>query len=121
MWAAAITSVVGAAYTSVSFIRSFHPMIDKYHNWVIIGFIVISTMTFAFVGRPVNILVIVGSLNALILPLALGTLLVAAYKKKIVNDYKHPLWLTIPGWIVVMIMGYLGVMTMIEKLPLLFK
>ena len=40
MWAAAITSVVGAAYTSVSFIRSFHPMIEKYHNWVIILFII---------------------------------------------------------------------------------
>ncbi|MBO1912154.1 divalent metal cation transporter, partial [Microvirga sp. 3-52] len=29
MWAAAITSVVGAAYTSVSFIRSFSPVIEK--------------------------------------------------------------------------------------------
>ena len=40
MWAAAITSVVGAAYTSVSFIRSFSPVIEKYHNWIIILFIV---------------------------------------------------------------------------------
>ena len=121
MWAAAITSVVGAAYTSVSFIRSFHPNIEKYHNWIIIAFIVVSTATFAFVGKPVNILILVGALNALILPIALGTLLIAAYKKNIVGTYKHPLWLTIPGVFVVVTMGILGVKTLLEQLPLLFK
>lgn len=121
MWAAAITSVVGAAYTSVSFIRSFHPLIEKYHNWIIILFILLSTITFALVGRPVNILLLVGALNALILPLALGTMLVAAHKKNIVGDYKHPLWLTITGGLVVVIMGVLGIMTLIEQIPLLFK
>ncbi len=121
MWAAAITSVVGAAYTSVSFIRSFHPLIEKYHNWVIILFILISTITFTLIGRPVNVLLLVGALNALILPLALGTLLIAAYKKDIVGSYKHPLWLTIGGGFVVIIMGVLGIMTLIEQIPLLFK
>ncbi|KAB2336687.1 divalent metal cation transporter [Cytobacillus depressus] len=121
MWAAAITSVVGAAYTSVSFIRSFHPAIEKHKNWIIIGFIVVSTVTFALVGRPVTILLLVGALNALILPLALGTLLVAVYKKNIVGEYKHPLWLTITGGIVVVIMGYLSIQTLIEQLPQLFK
>ncbi|MGC8230594.1 NRAMP family divalent metal transporter [Pseudobacillus badius] len=121
MWAAAVTSVVGAAYTSVSFIRSFSPALEKYHNWVIILFILVSTATFALVGRPVKVLLLVGALNALILPLSLGTLLIAAYKKNIVGDYKHPLWLTITGAFVVMIMGCLGIMTLFEQLPLLFK
>lgn len=121
MWAAAITSVVGAAYTSVSFIRSFSPVIEKYHNWVIILFIIVSTVTFAFVGQPVTILLLVGALNALILPIALGTMLVAAYKKEIVGKYKQPLWLTIAGGFVVVIMGYLGIMTLIEQIPLLFN
>jgi len=121
MWAAAITSVVGAAYTSVSFIRSFHPSIEKYHNWIIIAFIIVSTATFVFVGRPVNILIFVGALNALILPLALGTLLVAAHKKSVVGSYKHPIWLTVTGAIVVVIMGYLSILTLIEELPRLFS
>src|SRR5690625_4431951 len=121
MWAAAITSVVGAAYTSVSFIRSFSPVIEKYHNWITILFIVVSTTTFAFVGQPVNVLLLVGALNALILPLALGTLLIAAYKKDIVGNYKHPLWLTITGGLVVVLMGCLGIMTLIEQIPLLFE
>jgi Mn2+/Fe2+ NRAMP family transporter len=121
MWAAAITSLVGAAYTSVSFIRSFSPVIEKYHNWIIILFILVSTLTFAFIGRPVNVLLIVGALNALILPIALGTLLIAANRKDIMGNYKHPLWLTITGALVVCIMSYLGVVTLIEQLPLLFK
>ncbi len=121
MWAAAITSVVGAAYTSVSFIRSFHPNIEKYHNWVIIAFIVMSTTTFALVGKPVNVLILVGALNALILPLALGIILVAAHKKEIVGTYKHPRWLTVTGAIVVVLMGYLSIITLIEQIPKIFS
>src|SRR5215204_4768890 len=34
MWSAAITSVVGCAYTSVSFLRSLHPFIEKYQRHV---------------------------------------------------------------------------------------
>lgn len=121
MWAAAITSVVGAAYTSVSFIRSFHPSIEKYHNWVIIAFIVISTTTFALVGKPVNVLILVGALNALVLPLSLGIILAAAHKKEIVGTYKHPRWLTITGAIVVVLMGYLSIKTLIEEIPKIFS
>lgn len=115
MWAAAITSIVGAAYTSVSFIRSFHPLIEKYHNWVIILFIVISSSTFVFIGEPVSVLILAGALNALILPIALGTILIAAYKKDIVGDYKQPLWLTIGGVIVTIGMGYLAIITVIDQ------
>lgn len=121
MWAAAITSVVGAAYTSVSFIRSFHPSIEKYHNWVIIAFIVISTTTFTLVGKPVNVLILVGALNAMILPLALGIILIAAHKKEIVGTYKHPRWLTVTGAIVDVLMGYLSIYTLIEEIPKIFS
>lgn len=121
MWAAAITSVVGAAYTSVSFIRTFHPIIDKYHNRVIIIFILISTGTFAIVGQPVNVLILAGALNALILPLALGTILIAAYKKDVVGKYKQPLWLTISGAFVVVGMGYLAIITLLDQIPKLFS
>lgn len=121
MWAAAITSVVGAAYTSVSFIRTFSPSLDKHYRAIIIGFIIVSTAVFMFIGRPVKILVLVGALNGLILPITLGTLLVAAYKKNIVGDYKHPLWMTIFGAFVVVIMLYMGGYTLINDLPKAFK
>ena len=117
IWAAAITSVVGCAYTSVSFIRTFHSSLEKHHKWIIIGFIVVSTLVFLIVGRPVKILVLVGALNGLILPITLGVMLVAAYKKKIVGDYKHPVWMTVFGGIVVVSMAIMGVYTLVNELP----
>ncbi len=120
MWAAAITSVVGAAYTSVSFIRTFSEKINKKANWIIIGFIAVSTICFLLIGQPVKVLLVVGAINGLILPIALGTLLIAAYKKNIVGDYKHPLWLTISGVFVVVIMALMGVYTLMKQLPALF-
>ncbi|MFJ8265159.1 NRAMP family divalent metal transporter [Peribacillus asahii] len=121
MWAAAITSVVGAAYTSVSFVRTFSEKINQKANWIIIGFIVVSTLCFILIGKPVKVLILVGALNGLILPIALGTLLIAAYKKSIVGDYKHPLWLTISGVLVVIVMALMGGYTIVTQLPLLFK
>ncbi|EWG10194.1 NRAMP family divalent metal transporter [Cytobacillus firmus] len=121
MWAAAITSVVGAAYTSVSFIRTLSPAVEKHHKWVIVGFIAVSTFVFVLIGKPVKILVLVGSLNGLILPVALGVMLIAAYKTKIVGDYKHPLWMTIFGVIIVIAMSYMGVYSLINGIPELFK
>ncbi|QTC41090.1 divalent metal cation transporter [Bacillus sp. V3] len=120
MWSAAVTSVVGAAYTSVSFIRTFSPLLEKYHKWLIIGFIVISTLVFVSIGKPVAVMILVGALNGLILPIALGVMLLAAHKKKIVGDYKHPVWLTVFGLIIVVAMSYMGVYTMINELPKLF-
>lgn len=121
MWAAAVTSVVGAAYTSVSFIRTFHPLLEKHHQKIIVAFIAISTIVFVFVGRPVSILVLVGSVNGLILPIALGVMLIAAYKTKIVGDYKHPLWLTIFGVLIVIAMSIMGGYTLMNGIPQLFK
>ncbi|KIO55151.1 hypothetical protein B4064_3857 [Caldibacillus thermoamylovorans] len=121
MWAAAVTSVVGAAYTSVSFIRTFNPFIDKNYQWFIVGFIVISTIVFVSIGQPAKILVLVGSLNGLILPIALGVMLIAAYRKKIVGDYKHPLWMTIFGIIIVITMAAMGIYSLLNGIPQLFK
>ncbi|MEC0600381.1 divalent metal cation transporter [Bacillus spizizenii] len=121
MWSAAITSVIGAAYTSVSFFKTFSPKIERNSRGIIIGFIVISTLAFVTIGQPAKILVLVGSLNGLILPIALGTLLIAAYKKKIIGDYKHPLWLTVSGALVVIVMAIMGVYTLFTQLPQLWS
>jgi Mn2+/Fe2+ NRAMP family transporter len=120
MVSAAITSVIGSAYTSVSFIKSFHSSIERNENWFIIGFIAISTAIFVTIGRPVQLLILAGALNGLILPITLGTILFAAYKKKIIGNYKHPLWLTIFGVLVVLIMAWMGGYTLIKQLPALF-
>ena len=114
IWAASITSVIGAAYTSVSSITGFSPAIERHRNWWVIGFIAVSTAVLATVGRPAQILVLVGTLNGLILPISLGLILLAAYKTNIVGDYKHPLWMTAAGLIVVVLMAVLSGITLVK-------
>lgn len=115
MWCAAITSVIGAAYTSVSFLKTFHKKIEDRNQTVIIGFIVFSTLVFLSVGRPVSVLVWAGTINGFILPVGLALILLASRKKSIVGDYSHPLWLQITGWMVVLIMLYFTLQTLIER------
>lgn len=114
MWSAAITSVVGAAYTSVSFLKTFHPFIATYEKWFITFFIVFSTVIFIAVGNPVHLLIMAGAFNGLILPLALAVMLIAATRKRLVHGYKHPVWMQVAGWLVVLIMGWLSIVTLKE-------
>ncbi|MBC8014256.1 MAG: divalent metal cation transporter [Sporomusaceae bacterium] len=120
LWSAAITSVVGAAYTSVSFLRSMSKTVDKYNTYVIMAFILVSTLVFVIVGRPVAILVLVGSLNGLILPITLGVMLLAARNKTIVGEYKHPTWLLIFGILAAVVSAYAGV-TSLQGIAALWK
>jgi hypothetical protein len=110
---AAITSIVGAAYTSVSFLKTFNKNIEKHEKWVIIGFIVVSTIIMAIAGNPATLLILAGSLNGLILPVTLGICLVASQNKSIMGEnYRHPKVLLILGIIVVLITAYLGVVSL---------
>ena len=118
--AAAITSIVGCAYTSVSFLKTFHPAIEKNEKWFIVGFIALCTVVMAFIGQPAALLVLAGALNGLILPITLGVCLIASQKKTIMGtDYRHPLWLLILGIVVVIAAAYLGI-TSLSSLGQLF-
>ena len=107
---AAITSIIGAAYTSVSFLKTFSSKIAEKENLWTIAFIVISTLVMAFLGKPATLLVLAGALNGLILPVTLGVCLVASQNKKIVGEnYKHPKLLLILGIVVVVLAAYVGI------------
>ena len=107
---AAITSIIGAAYTSVSFLKTFSSKIAEKENLWTIAFIVISTLVMAFLGKPATLLVLAGALNGLILPVTLGVCLVASQNKKIVGEnYKHPKLLLILGLVVVVLAAYVGI------------
>lgn len=116
MWAAAITSVIGAAFTSVSFFKTFHSSFEANTNRIVIAFIVVSTLIFLFIGRPVQVLVWAGTINGLILPIGLSVILLASRKRSVVGDYTHPVWLQIAGWMVVAVMAYFSVRTLIESI-----
>ena len=116
MWAAAVTSVVGASYTSVSFLRSVSTTVARRERAAIVGLIVASTLLFLLVGRPVKTLVVVGTINGFILPLALGALLLAARRRDVLGSYRHPAWLIVFGWLVTLVMAAMSVYVAVTEL-----
>ncbi len=111
IWCAAITSVVGASYTSVSFWKTLNPVIAKNEKIVISLFIILSTLIFVDIGNPVKLLILAGAINGIILPVALAVILIAATKTSIMNQYKHPVWMRAVGWAVVATMTWMSVVT----------
>jgi Mn2+/Fe2+ NRAMP family transporter len=83
-WAAAITSVIGAAYTSVSFLPVFkQDMSERARNIATIIFIAVSLVCYLLITTPpAAMLVFVGGLNGLILPIGLSIFLFAAWKRE---------------------------------------
>lgn len=120
LWSAAITSVVGSAFTSISFLKTLHPLFDKNVRATTILFIIISTVVFVWIGKPVAILIIVGALNGFILPFSLGLMLWIMMKKKVLH-YQHPQWLLWNGWIVVAVMLWMSIMSFRQEFPKLFQ
>ena len=105
MWAAAITSVVGCTYTSITFLTSSFQQWKGAAKWLLPAFIAISVFVFCFFGKPVRTLIVAGALNGLILPVALAAMLLAARRPEITAGYRLPTLWQVAGWIVVVIMG----------------
>ncbi len=110
LWCAAITSVIGASFTSVSFWKTFHPGLEKNQRVLISIFIVVSMLVFVLLKQPPTvILVMAGILNGVILPVALAIMLIAVTRKRLFPSYRHPLWMHIAGWIVVALMTWMSI------------
>lgn len=116
MWAAAITSVIGAAFTSVSFLKTKGGIKDEWERPIIVAFILASLFAFAIFGRPVSVLVWAGTINGFILPVGLGLILIALQRKGVSSVYENPKWLTVSGWLVVVTMFVFSVLTLRDEL-----
>lgn len=110
--ASSLGTIVGAAYTSISFLKTLFPIVFQHEKGFIIGFILLSTFVMASIGKPVSLFLLAGALNGLILPITLGITLLASRKKEIVGDYRHSVILTIFGIAIVVIMGYEGIISL---------
>jgi Mn2+/Fe2+ NRAMP family transporter len=111
LWAAALTSVIGASYTSVSFVASLRPGFESRRPALVIGFIVLSTLVFLLAGAaPVPLLIFAGAFNGLILPLGVGVMLwVALRRPDLLQGVRHPRWLAaigVAGWLVTIYLGW---------------
>jgi Mn2+/Fe2+ NRAMP family transporter len=111
LWAAAITSVVGCTYTSMSFLRGLWPPLDRHLRAALVVFVTAALVFYLLLGRPVRLLIAAGALNALILPVTLGVVLLASRRRDLMGDYRHPVWLSGAGalaWLVSVAAGALS-------------
>ncbi len=111
MWSAAITSVIGASYTSTSFLKVIGSWVTRWERWVVCGFIIVSTVILLVAQTtPVKLLIFAGAFNGLILPFGLGIVLwIAARRHDLMDGYRYPSWLLSIGvlaWVLTIYLGY---------------
>ncbi len=113
LFSAGLTSIVGAAFTSVSTLKTIHPFFAENAKWFICAFIAVSTSIMVIMGGAVKMLIFAGALNGLILPLTLICILLACRNKKIVGEnYRHPTLLILGAIVVILLAGYLGIVSL---------
>jgi Mn2+/Fe2+ NRAMP family transporter len=111
LWAAAITSVIGASYTTVSFITSRTRTSERLRTALVVGFIAVTTIIYLSVGTaPTTLLVFAGAFNGLLLPVGIGVLLWVAWRRTdLLNGYRYPAWLLGVGGAAWLLTIYLAV------------
>ena len=111
LWAASITSVIGASYTSVSFLSGLLKGSSRQRNLTVVAFIASCTVAFLILGKaPVTLLVLAGALNGLILPVGLAVILWVAARRwsDLLDGYRYPKGLLVIGVLVWLLTVYLG-------------
>ncbi|MER5173637.1 MULTISPECIES: NRAMP family divalent metal transporter [Thioclava] len=111
LWGAAITSVIGAAYTSVSFLTVFLPRLSERGRAVAtVVFIALSLATYIGLGTaPAALLVFAGGFNGLILPVGFSVFMYVGWARPdLLGGYRSPRWLLVSGTLVCVLTWYMG-------------
>ncbi|PHM37105.1 membrane protein [Xenorhabdus mauleonii] len=114
VWAAAISSIIGAAYTSISFVSVFRKhLTERRRNIATLSFIAISLIVYLLMGTPpAALLVFAGGFNGLILPLGLTIFVYVGWKRAdLMEGYVYPRWLLWSGAITCVLTWYMGAMS----------
>lgn len=109
LWGASITSVIGAAFTSVSFL-THQETTERRRNIYTVVFIVVSAIVFISLGKaPATLLIVAGAVNGLILPIGFAIILWVAWRRRdLLQGYVYPKWLLGIGVAVWLLTIYLG-------------
>ncbi|WP_413455647.1 NRAMP family divalent metal transporter [Glutamicibacter sp. FR1] len=105
----ALTSVIGAAYTSVSFITK-RTTPERTRNLITVAFIVVCGIIYMFLGQaPATLLIFAGAFNGLILPVGFAVLLWVAWRRRdLLHGYNYPKVLLVIGALTWLLSVYLG-------------
>nr|WP_312778730.1 divalent metal cation transporter [Corynebacterium variabile] len=109
LWAAGVSSVVGAAYTSITFVTTQNIQ-PRNRNLLTVAFIAVCAVIFLILGTaPQTLLIFAGAFNGVILPIAFALVLWVAWKRRdLLKGYSYPKWLLVVGAVVLVLEAYLG-------------
>ncbi|ATF91672.1 NRAMP family divalent metal transporter [Cedecea neteri] len=113
-WAAAITSVIGAAYTSVTFMTVFNKQMgERQRSIATVIFIAVSLVIYLMLGTaPAALLVFAGGFNGLILPIGMTLFIYVGWKRAdLMTGYRYPRWLLWTGLITCALTWYMGALS----------
>lgn len=120
LWAAGLTSVIGASYTSISFVTTQQTS-ARTRNILTVIFISVCAIVYVALNQaPQALLIFAGAFNGLILPIGFAMVLwVATFRTDLLRGYKYPKWLIVIGvlvWLLTLYLGYDVFSTNIGKL-----
>ena len=111
IWARAITSVIGASYTSTSFLKVFGTWVARWERWVVVGFIAVSAVLFLLARRGAG--QAAGLRRGVQRPDPPGRARAAAVggrpPRDLLDGYVYPRWLLVVGvaaWVLTVYLGY---------------
>ncbi|MGO3076645.1 NRAMP family divalent metal transporter [Corynebacterium variabile] len=109
LWAAGVSSVVGAAYTSITFVTTQNIQ-PRNRNLLTVAFIAVCAVIFLILGTaPQTLLIFAGAFNGVILPIVFALVLWVAWKRRdLLKGYSYPKWLLVVGAVVLVLEIYLG-------------
>ncbi|MFV8380583.1 NRAMP family divalent metal transporter [Corynebacterium hindlerae] len=123
LWAAALSSIIGASYTSATFLVKGGAGSRRTQNIITIVFILISCTAFVILGTaPATLMVFAGAFNGLVLPVGFSVVLfVALFRKQdLLHGYRYPTWLIVVGLAGLAIAWYLAWVSADKAFALLF-
>ncbi|HCD3017037.1 TPA: divalent metal cation transporter [Corynebacterium striatum] len=109
LFAAGLSSVIGASYTSISFVTT-QKVAPRTRNFLTVGFIVVCTILFVILNSaPQKLLIFAGAFNGIILPIAFAMVMWVAFRRRdLLGGVKHPMWLLVVGSIALLLELYIG-------------
>lgn len=112
LWAAAMTSVIGASFTSISFISTYSQRLREREGLAVGAFVVACCTVFLLAGQtPVTVLVFSGGFNGLVLPLGFSvTMWIAWRRRDLLRGYRYPKWLIAVGVVGLIVSWVLAVL-----------
>lgn len=110
LFAAGLSSVIGASYTSISFVTT-QKVTPRTRSFLTVGFIVACTILFILLNSaPQKLLIFAGAFNGIILPIAFAMIMWVAFRRRdLLGGVKQPAFLLVIGLIALVLEIYIGV------------